>query len=721
MTITDLLLDMDRLGASDLLLAAGKVPRYRIAGELQEKPELPRVVPAAAFETFLAEVLTPLATAGKPRDLDLGVSLTPDQRYRINFFYQRNQPALAARRVPSGALTIAELGLPPILQRLAECVRGLVIIAGATGSGKSTTMAAMLHHINSNYRRHIVTIEDPIEFVHKDLQSLVSQREVGSDTASFASALRHVVRQSPDAIFLGEMRDYETMAVAISAALTGHLVVTTVHTADVLQTVERIITNFPEHLRQQAALDLSLALAGVVAQRLGPNSDGSGRIAAVEALWMTPLARRTLAAGHFSELGDQMKTGEGEGMLTFTQSLARLVNAGKMQLPVAMRMATVPDELLLHVEGMETGIDTLRHLEDGAGTDQLTMKKLLHAAVRHTASDLLLSVGAPPKLRINGELLDLDSKSLESVDTRRLLFSVLSAGQRTRFETEREIDFALSVGLDERDGSSTERRRFRVNGFYQKGNVACALRTIGCDIPGAEQLGLPEAMLKMADRHGGLILVTGPTGHGKTTSLACLVDRINSQRQCHIITVEDPIEYVHHNKKALVEQREVYADTQSFAHALKYVLRQDPDVIMIGEMRDVETIAAALTAAETGHLVLATLHTNDARQTIDRIVDVFPGHQQNQIRSQLASALLGVFAQRLLPRADDSGRVAVFEVLVANTAIRALIRDGKTHQIVAMMDTCAREGMISLERAVENLQRSGMISRATMVALVGDR
>jgi twitching motility protein PilT len=334
---------------------------------------------------------------------------------------------------------------------------------------------------------------------------------------------------------------------------------------------------------------------------------------------------------------------------------------------------------------------------------------------------MLLSVGNAPILRINGELLEMNGTSiLGPSDTRELLFSVLSRRQRVEFEQKKEIDFALSITLSE-EGADAVSHRFRVNGFYQKGAISCSIRVINQHIPSAQFLGLPQVILDTCKKPHGLFLVTGPTGHGKSTTLACLIDLINSERPCHVITVEDPIEYVHRNRKAIIEQRELHADTLSYANAMKYILRQDPDVILIGEMRDPETISAALTAAETGHLVLATLHTNDAVQTVDRIIDSFPPHHQGQVRSQLSACLLGVVSQRLLPRKGVMGRVAAFEIMLGSTGVKALIRDGKIHQIKALMETAQREGMQTMDKALLDLYTADKITRETLKALALDK
>ena len=719
MTIVNLLQTMEERSASDLFLTAGKSPCMRIMGSVEGVAEAPIEaddiwsfldlhLPAGVRERFEAE-----------RDLDIGLSLTETERFRLNLFFQKGQVGMAVRRVPSGALAFSELHVPPVVQTLAERPRGLVLITGATGSGKSTTMAAMLHHINSNFRKHIVTIEDPIEYVHRDSKSIVSQREIGNDTLNFAAALKHVVRQNPDVIFIGEMRDLETIQTAISAAMTGHLVVSTVHTVDVAQTLERVINYFPASLRDQVAQDFAMALEGIISQRLLPRKDGKGHVPVFETLVATPRARRVIAARELEEIEEILKAGTHEGMQTFTRSLVKCCQDDLVTVEVAAAVATNREEFLLAVQGMETGIDTLRRGHDGAEQSELAMNRLLRNAVRLGASDLLLTVGSPPMLRLGGELRELDTPSLTPSDTQKLLFSVLTPSQRANFESEKEIDFALSVS--DRASEAEDRPsqfRFRVNGFYQKGCVACSLRLVPQTIPDPEQLGIPPVVMDFAKRMQGLVLVTGPTGHGKSTTLACMIDFINRTRACHIITVEDPIELVHTSKKAVIEQREVFADTKSFANALKYVLRQDPDVILVGEMRDRETISAALTAAETGHLVLATLHTNDCAQTVDRIIDTFPGDRQNQVRAQLAACIEGVVAQRLLPKkGEPDERVAAFEVMLGTIPVRTLVREQRTHQLMATLETGAKDGMITMDKSLLDLYNRDLISRQTFKAV----
>jgi twitching motility protein PilT len=602
--------------------------------------------------------------------------------------------------LPGGNLSFAELGLPPTLQSWADRLRGLVLITGATGAGKSTTMAAMIHHINQTRAAHVVTIEDPVEFVHPDLRSRITQREVGTDTLSFDVALQQALRESPDVIFVGELRNADALRVAMQAALTGHLVLSTLHTVDVAQTLQRIISMFPEHHAKQVALDLSMALVGIAAQRLVPKTDGQGRVAAIERLQLTPAAAKLIREMRIDDLQDMLRGNHDPNIVGFDRALVELERAGKISIDVAAAYSSNPEELALAARGFSTR--TRNSSAPRSKHAELNIEHLLNQVIERGASDLHLSVGQPPIMRVAGRLHPEEARPLGAEDIRLLLHSIMSVRQRSTLELERELDFSL--GLD-------RGRRFRVNAYYERDHMAAAFRAISSEIPEAEALGLPKALLTMGAAPHGLLLVVGPTGAGKTTTLACLIDRINRARACHVLTIEDPIEYVHQSKKAMVHQREVGADTEGFAPALRHVLRQDPDVILIGELRDLETVSSALTAAETGHLVLATLHTNDAIQTVDRIVDVFPPHQQSQARSQLAAVLTGVVSQRLLPRADGRGRIAAFEVMIANAAIRALIRDQKMHQALGLMQAGRGSGMTTMDGSIEDLINRRLVDK----------
>jgi twitching motility protein PilT len=325
----------------------------------------------------------------------------------------------------------------------------------------------------------------------------------------------------------------------------------------------------------------------------------------------------------------------------------------------------------------------------------------LFEALKAGASDLHITAGLPPMVRIDGRVGALDYPKLTPTITRELIYDILTGDQRQRLENEWELDFSYTL---------PRTARFRVNVYFQRGSLGAAFRTIPQEIKTLEELGLPAIIEDMADRPRGLVLVTGPTGSGKSTTLAAMIDRINDTRQEHIMSVEDPIEFLHDHKKCIVNQREVNRDTKSFGEALRHVLRQDPDVILVGEMRDLETISIALTAAETGHLVLATLHTQDAPQTIDRVIDVFPPHQQGQIRVQLANTLQGIVTQTLIPRRDGKGRVVACEILAPTPGIRNLIREGKNHQIYSAMQTGSKFGMRTMDAALVELVREGEIS-----------
>jgi twitching motility protein PilT len=321
----------------------------------------------------------------------------------------------------------------------------------------------------------------------------------------------------------------------------------------------------------------------------------------------------------------------------------------------------------------------------------VTLHMLLEEVVEQNASDLHLTAGVPPQMRIDGAIRSTSYDPLTPEQTEQLIYSVLRDDQRKRFEQTKELDLSFGVkGLS----------RFRMNVFSQRGTAAAAIRMIPYAIPDFNGLGLPQAVKGFSELPNGLVLVTGPTGSGKSTTLAALLDRINDSRAGHIITIEDPIEYIHHHKRCIVNQREVNADTASFPDALKYVLRQDPDVILIGEMRDLETIQAALTIAETGHLVFATLHTNSTFESINRMVDVFPSSQQKQVLSQLAFVLKGVVTQQLIARRGGHGRVNVSEVLVCTPAVSAVIREGKTHQIYTLMQAGQKYGMQTMNQGL---------------------
>ncbi len=342
----------------------------------------------------------------------------------------------------------------------------------------------------------------------------------------------------------------------------------------------------------------------------------------------------------------------------------------------------------------------------------VTVAELLKQAKQMGASDLHITVGTPPKVRINGKLTTLDFPRMMPPDTMAAVMEVMNDHQREVFEEKGEIDMSYAV---------PEMGRFRVNAFKQRGTAAMAIRLVGTTVPDAASLGIPDSVVDLYSKKRGLILVTGPTGSGKSTTLAALIDQVNQHRECHVITLEDPIEFLHRHNKSMVNQREVGLDTSSYTDALRAALREDPDVILVGEMRDFETMSVAITAAETGHLILSTLHTSSAADTVDRVIDVFPPHQQQQVRIQFSNVLTAVVCQQLIPKADGSGRVAAFEVLLANPAVRNLIREGKSHQLLSVIQTNRKDGMISMDESIMQLYEAGKISKEMAIQFAAEQ
>ncbi len=343
---------------------------------------------------------------------------------------------------------------------------------------------------------------------------------------------------------------------------------------------------------------------------------------------------------------------------------------------------------------------------------EMTINNLLAVAAERGASDLHITVGIRPKCRKDGIIREMEEfERITPGMARELVYSMLTAHQKEIIEEKGEIDFAYSI---------KEQGRFRVNAFKQRGSYAAVLRLVSIKIPSAQSLGVPASVIELTKKKRGLVLVTGPTGSGKSTTLASLIDIINNEQNVHIVTLEDPIEYLHNHKKAIVNQREIGLDTMSYGNALRAALREDPDIILVGEMRDLDTISTAITAAETGHLVFSTLHTIGAAATIDRVIDVFPPHQQKQVRVQLATVLESVISQQLLPTSDGNGRVAAFEVMHGSMAIKNLIREGKTHQIESMIQTSKKQGMQTMDDALFDLYLKHKIDGAKAVEFAQD-
>ena len=688
--IQTLLAKFDDDGGSDLFLHEGRPPAARVHGQVHRlahppitRAQLESIVQEAAGEAAYRQFLN-------TGDLDTGWSLPNGRRYRFNVSRQQGCLAVVARPVPSGAMVAEDLGIPSSVMESPS----------QRGSCWSQAPPARAIHHEMVYASHqpdrlnIITIEDPIEFVHNDAMARCPSARWAA-TQSFGAALRHVAAEPRCD------RDRRASGCRDGGGHRGlahrppRLCQPAHHRRH--QSVQRILNDF-EHLRAQ----VSLTCPGAQGHRepaaratLRPQWACAGR----RVLTVTPSAARLLREQRVEDLRDLMQSHRGPEMQTFNRALLELYRQQVVDFETGKGYATHPDEFALLARGMSTGVASLgTGNTSNLASSELDMKGLLSRAEELQSSDLHLAAGRPPIVRIDGELRAMSNQPLTDADVRMLLYSIMNGRQRSQYDLEREVDFAIAV-----DGG----RRFRVNAYHQKGRMAAALRAIPNKPPDARTLGIPETILDLANRPQGLLLVVGPTGAGKSTTLACLLNRINRTRACRIITIEDPVEYVHESQTATVDQREVFADTKSFAAALKYILRQDPDVILVGEMRDLETISSALTAAETGHLVLATLHANDAVQAIDRIIDVFPAHQQTQARTMVASSLLAVVSQRLLQRREGRGRVAAFEVLLGTPAVRNQIRDEKLHQILSTMERSAREGMVTMDYAMKRLYESG--------------
>lgn len=365
----------------------------------------------------------------------------------------------------------------------------------------------------------------------------------------------------------------------------------------------------------------------------------------------------------------------------------------------------------------ETSAPPVAESKEGAGKpkplEDIHIDELLHTVVDRNCSDLHICVDSPPVVREDGALFRLNYQNFTPQQTHRLMYEIISDDNVTKFEQTKELDFSYALPLPlhmRTETSGSVRARFRVNMFRDRGSVAAAFRLISSRIPTVEELNLPPILKHLSERPRGLILVTGPTGSGKSTSLAAMINHINTNFTHHIITIEDPIEYLHTHKQCVVNQRELGQDTLSFGNALRASLREDPDILLVGEMRDMETIGLAITAAETGHLVFATLHTNNAAESIDRIIDVFPPGQQEQVRVQLSNNIVAIISQQLLPRSNGPGRIPANEIMVATPAIRNLIRENKTHQIPSMIQTSAAHGMMAMDQCLRDLYMKGLIT-----------
>lgn len=702
MTLQEWLVHLERVGGSELFLREDEPPLARLGKGKFEQISVQE--PGLAVDPNRVKMRPIFADL---EDLNYSTTLftfsepSLQSAYSVEIFSSTGRPALTATRVPPSPPTLQELGLLEPFGRLSSFRSGLFLITGTRGCGRSATAGAFLRNVLLERQAQVITLQDRISFLYEGFTCPVFQQELGTDFDSWSSGFGLVNRRAPEIVLVDEIYGKEAAEAAITWALEGKLVIATFMGGDAVSSLERLLALFPERERSRRAEELSLTLRLVSAQRLVPGTDGNRHVA-LEFLQNGPDVSGLLAARQMEELRDSLALSKDKHSKSFEASLAQLVRDNYISREIGLSQALREEEFLRALEGRP----------GRQASYPWNLRLLLQMARETSASDIHLSVKRPPIFRVNGELERLNLPLLDSTAIEKMLRSVMKSSQWQSLQKEREFDGSLSLD----DGT-----RFRLNVFFQKENPAAALRLIPYRIPDAELLGIPDTLLRLAHRPQGLLLVTGPTGSGKTTTVSCLVDAINRTRACHIITVEDPIEYYHESLVSTIDQRQVDIDTLSFRSALKYALRQDPDVLVVGEMRDTETIASALTAAETGHLVLATLHTNDACQTVDRIVDVFPPHQQSQVRQQVAASLLAVVSQRLLPRADGGGRVAAFEMMIATPAVRNLIREGKTHQILNVIATSTGTGMCTLEKALTELYRAGYVAYDEIARYISEK
>ena len=559
----------------------------------------------------------------------------------------------------------------------------------------------MVNHVNENEYGHVLTIEDPIEFLHESKKCLINQREVGPHTLSFANALRSALREDPDYILVGEMRDLETIRLALTAAETGHLVFGTLHTSSAAKTIDRIIDVFPAAEKEMVRAMLSESLVAVISQTLMKTKDGQGRMAAHEIMIGTPAIRNLIREGKVAQMYSSIQTSQSVGMQTLDQCLVELVRRNLVNIAEARNRAVQQGTVRRLTAASSTrNAEAERHAWNAnAPPSSSTSSSTCWSSRR--ARTCSSPSGFPPAIKVDGKISPVSKSQLSPQHTIELVRSVMNDKQAAEFEGSKECNFAISPpGIG----------RFRVNAFVQQGRVGMVLRTINTDIPKFEELGLPPVLRDVIMSKRGIMLFVGATGSGKSTSMAALLGYRNENSHGHIITIEDPIEFVHEHRNCIVTQREVGVDTDGWQIALKNTLRQAPDVILIGEVRERETMDYAISFAETGHLCLATLHANSTNQALDRIINFFPEERRAQLLMDLSLNVRAFVAQRLIPRRDGRGRVPAVEVMLNSPLISDLIFKGDVSGIKDLMKKSRELGMQTFDQSLFDLYEAGLIS-----------
>src|SRR6202163_1010769 len=600
--------------ASDLHLSAGVPPMIRVDGDMKRVN-----MPALAHKEVHSMVYDIMNDKQRKAfeeffETDFSFEIPKLARFRVNAFNQNRGAGAVFRNIPSVILSLDDLAAPKIFRDLCMLPRGLVLVTGPTGSGKSTTLAGMVDYCNDNRPDHIITIEDPIEFVHDSKRCLINQREVKRDTLGFSEALRSALREDPDIVLVGEMRDLETIRLALTAAETGHLVFGTLHTSSAAKTIDRVVDVFPGEEKDMVRSMLSESLRAVISQTLLKRT-GGGRVAAHEIMIGTPAIRNLIREGKIAQMYSSIQTRQ-------------------------------------------------------AGTQP-------------------------------GESRPQMERALTAEQSGMLVRAIMNDRQTKEFDATKECNFAISPpGIG----------RFRVSAFVQQGATGCVIRLINAKIPTFEELDLPAVMKEVVLTKRGLVLVVGGTGSGKSTTLASMLGYRNDKTRGHIVTIEDPVEYVHQHKGCVITHREVGVDTESWHAALKNTLRQAPDVILIGEIRDRETMEYGIQFAETGHLVLATLHANSSNQALDRIINFFPEERREQLLMDMSLNIRALISQRLIPREAGTGRIAAMEIMLNSPLIQDLIFRGEVAKIKAVMSRSTRVGMKTFDQALFDLYEQGHIS-----------
>jgi twitching motility protein PilT len=637
MRINELLSRMIELNATEIHFIVGRAPAVRRFSNMifmvEERP-----MQEDEIRNFITVDLHPshLGRIEKTGFLDI-TYFHKEVRYSLSFTRQQRSILMVARRTECSTLDIADLGLDERISALAMERSGLVIISGPNGGGKTTTFHAMVHHINCLRASHIVIIEDPIENHHRD---------------NLLDGVKHAIRKRPDCLFLSDMHEVELTNLAIEAALAGILVVAIMHETGVRSVLERLISLRPEEQREAHLADLSQALRGIISQKLVPKADGPGKLPLQEIFINSGRMPTLLRQRDLNEIERHIHSGENG----FNKTVADLVLSGTLSGETALAGTRFGREctVMALAGGSRDGLAL------GDSADAELVRECLSTLVENNATDLIISEGTPPILRIDGNLLEMEHPALNPSETREFLFNLMSGEQKKRFEDNSEADFAISIQFE-----SFGMRRFRVSGYRQRGNVGCVIRLVGGRPPSPDELGLPEQLVELSDSKSGLLLITSSSGHGKSSTLASLIARINQTRPVHIVTIEDPVETVFPNRKAVVDQREIGSDVKSYSTGLAAALRQGPEIIVATDLPDIESISTAITAAQTGHLVIATLRSPGPHQAIQSLLEFFPTHQREHIRTQISSCLIGISSQRLIPRENGDGRRPEFELLVS--------------------------------------------------------